>query len=104
MTRTAIIPLPASQLALARARRTIRAEHATAAEIAQACTDLETHGDWMDAENARQLRAAQRLDAPTRSAPLITAACIAALLAGAILAELHPLRLFPAPQEAADAR
>ncbi len=91
MTRPAILPLPSAQLALARARQTIRAEHATAAEIAEACTALETHGDWMDVQTATALRTAQRRQtADLRKTLLITAACTAALLAGVALAELYP--------------
>ncbi len=58
MTRPAprIIPLPASQMELHRARQTIRAEQASDLDLLAACETLQRHGDWMDRDRAHQLR------------------------------------------------
>ncbi len=60
MTRAAprIIPLPASQMELQRARQTIRAEQASDSDLLAACETLQRHGDWMDRDRAHQLRLA----------------------------------------------
>ena len=103
MTRPApqIIPLPAAQMALHRARHTIRDDRATDAEVLAACATLQREGDWMDHDTAARLRLAvlerngwhdprarRRAPWPARKTVLAAVAlALAALLAGAILAE-----------------
>jgi hypothetical protein len=115
MTRPApkIIPLPAAQMALQRARRTIRDEAADDLDLLEACATLQREGDWMDHQTAEALRLAifdrngwrhppTRATRRRRRALRTAAGILAAAIAIAILADVpHPTLTATATQETA---
>lgn len=110
MTRAAprIIPLPASQMELQRARQTIRAEQASDRDLLDACAALMRHGDWMDHTTASRLRLvifarngwrpppARTTTGRTR-ATLAAAIALTVALAAGILAQGQWAKNTPAP-------